>query len=288
MTRMPRPTRTRSDGCRRFLRQRQKDDVGLLGQFLRRKRLDDAVPDSRERRQRARGSVGRRRHRRRDADARVPGEPAQQLLPGEAARAGDADPYRMCPRVARDGADAVSVIEEVSIAKHKYTADRQGSVYDNSQLCMVMKARRQAIVLELVGREEITSQEQLRTRLKARGYDVTQATLSRDIRDLGLVKRSSDGAYQQQGAEPQVPPGAGVALQRAMAEYASGVACVQQLIVVRTGPGLAQPLALAIDRAKLDEVVGTLAGDDTILVISQDARHAKALAKQLEAWSQFA
>ena len=63
---------------------------------------------------------------------------------------------------------------------------------------------------------------------------------------------------------------------------------LQQLIVVRTGPGLAQPLALAIDRAKLDEVVGTLAGDDTILVISQDKRHAKALAKQLEAWSQFA
>ena len=148
-----------------------------------------------------------------------------------------------------------------------------------------MKARRQAIILELVTRNEITSQEQLRTRLKARGYDVTQATLSRDIRDLGLVKRSADGAYQQQGAEPPVTPAAGVALQRAMAEYASQVACVQQLIVVRTGPGMAQPLALAIDRARLDEVVGTLAGDDTILVISQDARHAKALAKQMEAWS---
>ena len=189
-----------------------------------------------------------------------------------------------CPAVARDGADAASVIEEVSIAKHKYTADRPGSVYDNSQLCMVMKARRQAVVLELISTEEITSQEQLRTRLKARGYKVTQATLSRDIRDLGLVKRSSDGAYQAQ----QVPPAAGAALQRAMAEYASAVACVQQLIVVRTGPGLAQPLALAIDRAKLEDVVGTLAGDDTILVIAHDARHAKALAKQLEAWSQFA
>jgi transcriptional regulator of arginine metabolism len=153
-------------------------------------------------------------------------------------------------------------------------------------LDMVMKTRRQAIVLSLVGSEEITSQEQLRMRLKARGFDVTQATLSRDTRDLGLVKRSSDGAYQQQGAAPQAPPAAGVALQRAMAEYASGVACVQQLIVVRTGPGMAQPLALAIDRAKRDDVVGTLAGDDTILVISQDARHAKALAKQLEEWSQ--
>ena len=151
-----------------------------------------------------------------------------------------------------------------------------------------MKARRQAVILETVGNEEISSQEQLRRRLKGRGYDVTQATLSRDIRDLGLVKRASDGAYQQQGAEPSVPGSAGVALQRALAEYASGVACVQQLIVVRTGAGMAQPLALAIDRAKLEEVVGTLAGDDTILVISRDARHAKALAKQMEEWSQFA
>ena len=151
-----------------------------------------------------------------------------------------------------------------------------------------MKARRQEVILDLVERELLHSQEELRGRLRQRGIDATQATISRDIRDLGLVKRASDGAYQQQGAEPQAAPAAGIALQRAMAEYASGVACVQQLIVVRTGPGLAQPLALAIDRAKLDEVVGTLAGDDTILVISQDARHAKALAKQLEAWSQFA
>jgi transcriptional regulator of arginine metabolism len=151
-----------------------------------------------------------------------------------------------------------------------------------------MKARRQAVIVEVVGREEITSQEQLRMRLKARGYEVTQATLSRDIRDLGLVKRSSDGAYQLEGAEPQVPASAGVALQRALAEYASGVDCVQQLIVVRTGAGMAQPLALAIDRAKLDEVVGTLAGDDTILVISRDARQAKALARQMEEWSRFA
>jgi transcriptional regulator of arginine metabolism len=151
-----------------------------------------------------------------------------------------------------------------------------------------MKARRQAVIVEVVGREEITSQQQLRMRLKARGYDVTQATLSRDIRDLGLVKRSSDGAYQLEGAEPQVPTSAGVALQRALAEYASGVDCVQQLIVVRTGAGMAQPLALAIDRAKLDEVVGTLAGDDTILVISRDARQARALARQMEEWSRFA
>jgi transcriptional regulator of arginine metabolism len=153
---------------------------------------------------------------------------------------------------------------------------------------MVMKARRQTALLELINSEDIRSQEQLRARLRAKGHDVTQATLSRDIRDLGLVKRSADGNYQQQGAAGPVPPAAGAALQKAMAEYASGVDCVQQLVVVRTGAGMAQPLALAIDRAKLEDVVGTLAGDDTILVVSRNARHARALARQLEAWSQFA
>ena len=150
---------------------------------------------------------------------------------------------------------------------------------------MVMKARRQAVVLELINDEEIRSQEQLRARLKARGFDVTQATLSRDIKDLGLVKRSADGNYQLQGVEPPVPGSAGVALQRALAEYASGVDCVEQLVVVRTGAGQAQPLALAIDRAQLPEAIGTIAGDDTILVIARDDRRAAALVKRFEMYA---
>ena len=75
--------------------------------------------------------------------------------------------------------------------------------------------------LELISGEEIRRQEQLRARLKARGFDVTQATLSRDIRDLGLVKRSADGGYQQQGAEPAVPGSASVTSTRRMASACS-------------------------------------------------------------------
>jgi len=146
-----------------------------------------------------------------------------------------------------------------------------------------MKAQRQAAILELVGREAVHSQEQLRRRLRAQGFDVTQATLSRDIRDLGLVKRAADSAYQRPQTDVVAPPNASLALQRALSEYASSVDRVQQLVIVRTGPGQAQPLALAIDRARLPEVVGTLAGDDTILVISRDARRARALAKELGA-----
>jgi len=149
-----------------------------------------------------------------------------------------------------------------------------------------MKARRQACILEMVDREPIHSQEQLRARLGSRGFDATQATLSRDIKDLGLVKRSADGAYHRPGEESAGPAGATVALQRAVAAYASGVECVQQLVVVRTGTGQAQALAIAIDRARLREVVGTVAGDDTILVISRGARHARALKRQIEIWTQ--
>lgn len=159
------------------------------------------------------------------------------------------------------------------------------SVYDDTLRCISMKAQRQAAILELVGREAIHSQEQLRRRLRAQGFDVTQATLSRDIRGLGLVKRAADNAYQRSQAEVVAPPNASVALQRALSEYASSVDRVQQLVIVRTGPGQAQPLALAIDRARLPEVVGTLAGDDTILVISRDARRARALAKELGTWT---
>ena len=146
---------------------------------------------------------------------------------------------------------------------------------------MVMKTRRQAIVLSLIGSEQITSQEQLRMRLKARGYDVAQATLSRDIRDLGLVKRSSDGAYQPAGADSTSHASALDTLGRALSEYLVNIEPVQQLVVLKTGAGQAQLLGLAIDRSRLPEVAGTLAGDDTILIIARDPKSAQAVVKQL-------
>jgi transcriptional regulator of arginine metabolism len=148
-----------------------------------------------------------------------------------------------------------------------------------------MKARRQAVLLELVDREALHSQEQLRRRLHQRGFEATQATISRDIRDLGLVKRAGDGAYQRPGIETPNPETALVALERATAEFLRRVERVQQLVVIRTGPGQAQPLALALDRAQLPETVGTIAGDDTILVIARGGRGASALLKRLKDYS---
>jgi transcriptional regulator of arginine metabolism len=118
-----------------------------------------------------------------------------------------------------------------------------------------------------------------------RGFEATQATISRDIRDLGLVKRAGDGAYQRPGVETLDPEAALAALERATLEFLRTVERVQQLVVIRTGVGHAQPLALALDRAQLPETVGTIAGDDTILVVARGARGAAALVRRLKDYS---
>src|SRR5882672_902375 len=145
-----------------------------------------------------------------------------------------------------------------------------------------MKARRQGVILELVDLEALHSQEEVRRRLHRKGFDATQATISRDIADLGLVKRAGDGAYQRPGVDTLNPEAALTTLERAVGEFLSRVECVEQLVVVRTGRGQAQALAEALDRARLPEAVGTIAGDDTILIIARGARRAAALAKRLE------
>jgi len=144
-----------------------------------------------------------------------------------------------------------------------------------------MKARRQAVILELVEREDITSQEQLRQRLKERGFEATQATLSRDIRDLGLVKRAADGAYRTPGSTEGDRLDAVAVLDQAVAEFLRFIEPVQQLVVMKTDVGRAQPLALALDNADVPEIVGTIGGDDTILVICRSPEEAAALVARL-------
>src|SRR4029078_8626761 len=116
-----------------------------------------------------------------------------------------------------------------------------------------MKARRQALLLELVDREPLRSQEQLRRRLHQRGFQATQATISRDIKELGLFKRAGDGAYQRLPPRPPTPASATAcrrlaadesppesalaALERAAVTFMRGVERVQHLVVIRTGAG---------------------------------------------------
>src|SRR6187200_3771537 len=100
-------------------------------------------------------------------------------------------------------------------------------------LILRMKARRQSLILDVIQREPVRSQEQLRRRMRTAGFDVTQATLSRDIRELGLVKGGLDGAYQTQGRIESNGHTAKALLQRALTSQLRRIDRVQQLVLLR-------------------------------------------------------
>jgi transcriptional regulator of arginine metabolism len=129
------------------------------------------------------------------------------------------------------------------------------------------KSFRQGQILKIVRNKEIYTQEELARELGEVGIQATQVTLSRDMRELGLVKTAE--GYRALPADNNGPRLADVAN-----EYLLDIQVAQNLIVLRTSPGNASPLAVAIDKAELDDVVGTLAGDDTILVIAPDVESA--------------
>ncbi len=148
-----------------------------------------------------------------------------------------------------------------------------------------MKTYRQSAILDLVTRQVVRSQDTIRRQLAARGITATQATISRDIKELGLVKRAADGAYLRAQVETKTPVDTRDRVRRAVVEYLRRADRVQQLLVLKTNPGQAQPLAFALDQAAWPEVVGTLAGDDTVLVVARTERSAKALERRLERWA---
>jgi transcriptional regulator of arginine metabolism len=144
-----------------------------------------------------------------------------------------------------------------------------------------MKNRRQSLILDLIEGGSVTSQDQLRCRLKEQGIEVTQATLSRDIRDLGLVKRSVDGAYRRPDAADE-PADHIEDFEAAVENYLRRHDRVDQLIVLKTDAGYSQPLAEAIDRARVPETIGTIAGENTILVICRSSADAEAFQHRLD------
>jgi transcriptional regulator of arginine metabolism len=122
---------------------------------------------------------------------------------------------------------------------------------------------RQGQILKIIRGREIYTQEELARELGQVGIQTTQVTLSRDMRELGLVKTPE--GYRQLPTEPGGPE-----LRDVANEYLLDIRVAQNLVVLRTSPGNASPLALAVDREELPEVVGTVAGDDTVLVVTPD------------------
>jgi len=140
---------------------------------------------------------------------------------------------------------------------------------------MSRRVREQAI-LDLIESEPISNQDEIVEQLRARGIQATQATVSRDVKRLGLVKAPAGTGVGYRYAAPALRPRS---VQRGRRQLK--IACEQfltkvepggSLLVLKTLSGRANALAVALDEARLDEIVGTIAGDDTILVIARDAR----------------
>jgi transcriptional regulator of arginine metabolism len=138
-----------------------------------------------------------------------------------------------------------------------------------------MKSWRQSQILDVIDHDAVASQEALRARLRDRGINATQATISRDLKQLGLVKRAGDGAYTRAGAERS--GGISDQRRRAVTSQMRGLVRVDALLVVRTDRGQAQGLAEWIDRAQFQEVAGTLGGDDTILMVCRGTSAAESM-----------
>jgi transcriptional regulator of arginine metabolism len=141
------------------------------------------------------------------------------------------------------------------------------------------KTFRHGQILRLVSGHRIANQEELRQGLAAQKLRVTQATLSRDLQELRLVK-THDG-YKQATALPEeaapLPP-----LARALSEFLLDIRPAENLLVLKTPPSGAQPLAAAVDGAKFPETAGTIAGDDTVLIITPNKKSRQSLQKKIE------
>ncbi len=150
---------------------------------------------------------------------------------------------------------------------------------------MTTRQQRRQIVLELVNRNEITSQEQLQELLSLEGIEATQATISRDLRDLGIVK--------MQGGEGMSPVYAHVSfdsssnldtreLKRSLKSDVVSVERAASVLVLKTNFGMAKALAVRLDRSNLPQIVGTMASDDTIFIATRSSSQAGELRRMLE------
>lgn len=142
---------------------------------------------------------------------------------------------------------------------------------------MSTKNDRQEAIIRLIRENDISTQDELTALMKKNGFKVTQATCSRDIKDLGIIKVTGPGQttkYAVLDRTGDIAPG------RLLAVFANSLLsceCAMNLVVVRTLPGMANAAAAALDSMRLQNVVGTIAGDDTIFIASQGIEEAKAL-----------
>lgn len=147
-----------------------------------------------------------------------------------------------------------------------------------------MKSKRQAEILRIITEQEIETQEELLENLRRCGIHATQATISRDIKEMNLVKQPADGGAYRYAASAE-PVGRQAFAGRLRDIFREGVTscdAAQNIVVVKTMPGLAPAAASALDGMELDGFLGSLAGDDTAVLIMRDSRVAEGLRRDIE------
>lgn len=145
-----------------------------------------------------------------------------------------------------------------------------------------MKLRRQTEILQIIKESDIETQDQLLEALEARGLRSTQATISRDIKELHLVKElTSQGAYRYAVSERKTSLNIATRLQTIFRESVSSFEAAQNIVVIKTMPGLASAACSALDGMRLADMVGSLAGDDTALLIMRSTEAAEGLCDEI-------
>jgi transcriptional regulator of arginine metabolism len=150
---------------------------------------------------------------------------------------------------------------------------------------LTRKHHRQQALVRLVRQHRLATQEELVRALKNAGYPSTQATVSRDIVELGLVKVARDGAHIYAPPSAIGQGGGGIErLRRFSEDYPVEATVAANMVVLRSSPGTANALGAALDASGLSEILGTLAGDDTVFVATSTERHARSLLTRLTAF----
>ena len=146
-----------------------------------------------------------------------------------------------------------------------------------------MKSQRQAKIMEIISNRNVETQEQLLALLQEDGFRATQATISRDIKELRIVKELTGlGIYRYTAATSEVTSSFSARLNTIFRECVTGFDYAQNIIIIRTLPGLASAAGSAIDAMNMSMVVGSLAGDDTVMIVMRDNNSAAAFSGEIK------
>ena len=146
-----------------------------------------------------------------------------------------------------------------------------------------MKSQRQAKIMAIISNRNVETQEQLLALLQGEGFRATQATISRDIKELRIVKElTSLGTYRYTTANNEVASSFSSRLNTIFRECVTGFDYAQNIIIIRTLPGLASAAGSAIDAMNMSMVVGSLAGDDTVMIVMRDNNSAAAFCGEIK------